>query len=123
MFKSTAKFVMAMIVMTIVCTIVWEVFVFGRLYYCSDPLLDFLHPGDWVHSVNGHLVAVVPHVVAGPTNGLDTDTIKEGWSVTRLWHLWICFIAVSVVLSILLAQIRWVRKQSTERIYEDSHAA
>jgi hypothetical protein len=118
MFKSTAKFVIAMFVMTIVCTIVWNTFVFGRLYYCSDPVWDYLHPGDWVHTIDGHPPAVVHYVVAGPRNGFDTDTIKEGWSMTRLLHLWYCFVAISIVISILLAWIRWIPK----RIYEDTHA-
>jgi hypothetical protein len=119
MSKSIAKFIVALSVMTIVCTIVWEVCVFGGLYYCSDPLLDFLRPGDWVHNTGGHPVAIVRQVVIGPTNGLDIDTIKEGWSVNRLWHLWYGFVAVSVVISILLGRIRWIPK----RIYENTHVA
>jgi hypothetical protein len=79
--------------------------------------LDFLHPGDWVHNINGHPATVVRHVVIGPTNGLDTDTIKAGWSVSRLWSLWYSFVAVSLVISILLAWIRW----TPERIYENTH--
>lgn len=118
MFKNAAKFVIAMTVMTIVCTIVWQEFVTDELYNCTDPAwLDFLSPGGWVHSHNGQPVALVPVITGGAMS--DPDTIKEGWSVGRLWYLWYSFVAVSAVISILLAWIRWIPKQ----IYEFDRAA
>src|SRR5450432_1147229 len=118
MFKSAAKFVVVIFVMTIVCTVVWQSFVTDKLYNCTDPAwLDFLSPGDWVHSHDGQPVAFVPVIVGGSMS--DPDTIKQGWSVARLWYLWYSFVAVSVVVSILLAWIRWIPK----RIYKDTHAA
>ena len=108
-----AKFVIVMFVMTIVCTIVWQEFVTDKLYNCTDPAwLDFLSPGNWVHSHNGQPVAFVPVIIGGSMS--DPDTIKEGWSVARLWYLWYSFVAVSVVISVLLARIRWIPKQSKE---------
>lgn len=89
------KFIIAVFAMTIICTILWEVFVNGQLYDCTDPgWLDFLSPGDWVHF--GHDVEYVPHVVAGRSMS-DPDTIKLGWSVTKLWCLWFSFVGVSLV--------------------------
>lgn len=123
MFKNIRKFIVAFFLMTIVCSIIWEVFVYGRLYYCSDPLLlDFLTPGDWVHEVAGHPVTVVQHVAAGPTNGFDTDTIKAGWSVTRLWHLWYGFVFASLVISIIFSQMRWVRRKRPDADFHHNHA-
>ena len=112
---SAAKFVIFMFVMTIVCSIVWDTFVYGRLYYCSDPLWDYVHPGNWVHNVDGYPVAVVNHVVAGPTNGIDRDTIKAGWNTTRLWHLWFSFVGISMVASILLSWVRWISREDLVR--------
>ena len=118
-FKSVAKFVIVIFVMTIVCTIVWQEFVTDRLYNCTDPgWLDFLSPGDWVHSHNGP-VKFVPVITGGAMS--DPDTIKDGWSVTRLWYLWFSFVAVLTVTSILLARIRWVPKKLTKQVYEDCH--
>jgi hypothetical protein len=113
MFKSAAKFVIVMLVMTIVCTFVWQEFVTDKLYNCTDPgWLDFLSPGDWVHSHNGEPVAFVPVIIGGSMS--DPDTIKDGGSIARLWYLWYSFVAVSVVISILLARIRWIPKQSKD---------
>lgn len=101
-----AKFVALMFLMTIVCTIVWQEFVTDRLYNCTDPAwLDFLTPGDWVHAHDGQPIMVVAKIV--PRGMSDPDTIKEGWSVTRLWCLWYSFVGVSVVLSALLSWPRW----------------
>src|SRR6476620_4884904 len=85
-FKSAAKFAIVLLAMTVACTIAWEVLINGTLYNCTDPgFLDFLSPGDWVHFNHG--VVYVPHIVTGRSMS-DPDTIKEGWSVTRLWFLW-----------------------------------
>ena len=117
--KCVVKFVVMMFLMTIVCTFVWQQFVTDRLYNCTDPgWLDFLSPGDWVHSHDGKPVAFVPVITGGPMT--DPDTIKDGWSVARLWYLWYSFVTVSVVISVLLARIRWIPKQITEQIH---HAA
>ena len=101
-----AKFVIAFIAMTIVCTFVWQMSVYGKLYYCSDPVLDFLDPGNWVHMVNDQPVQVVSHVVVSSSWSVP-DSIKEGWSTTRLWHLWWSFVAVSLIVSLVLSQVYW----------------
>jgi hypothetical protein len=96
--KIAAKFVISMIVMTIVCTFIWEL-VADRLYDCTDAFgFDYWQPGNWVH---GH-IAVVHHVVHGRSMS-EPDTIKEGWSVRGLWYLWYSFVFGSVFVSIVLA--------------------
>jgi len=81
-----SKFVAAIIVCTIASTLIWEQFVAGTIYHCTDPgYLDFLSPGHWGHA---------------PQYG---DTIRAGWSTTGLWWLWYSFIIVSVVVSITFA--------------------
>jgi hypothetical protein len=106
-FKITAKFVIVAFLMTILCTAVWQNFVTDVLYNCTDPAwLDFLSPGNWVHFHNGEPVAFVPVITGGSMS--DPDTIKEGWSVARLWHLWDGFVIVSAGISVFLARIRWI---------------
>jgi hypothetical protein len=110
-FKRTAKFVVVMFAMTIVCTGVWQCFVTDKLYNCTDPgWLDFLSPGDWVHVHDGKPVALVPVITGGSMS--DPDTIREGWSVARLWYLWYSLVAISVVIGVLLTLIRWIPKQT-----------
>jgi hypothetical protein len=123
-FKSAAKFIIVMFVMTIVCTIVWQDIVTEYLYdNTDDNIMGYLHPfyGDfWIGQV-GFPVVTVQHVVHG--RGMSApDEIKEGWSIPKLWCLWFSFVTVSTVISILLARIRWIPKQNTKPIYEDSHA-
>jgi len=111
--KCAAKGVIVMFVMTILCTFVWQEFVTDKLYNCTDPgWLDFLSPGDWVHGQ----FAIVPIIKRGAMS--DPDTIKAGWSISRLWYLWSSFIAVSVIISVLLARFRWIPNGNARRDYE-----
>ena len=104
--KSLVKFVIVMFVMPIVCTIVWQEVVTEYLYDCTDDnLLGFLGPGDWVHFHHG--VVYVPHVTHNHSMS-DPDSIRQGWSMTGLWCLWCSFVAVSVLISMLLARRRWI---------------
>jgi hypothetical protein len=102
------KFVCAMIVTTIVCTWVGEDWLDGRVYMCTDgPTVFYLSPGDWVHAHNGYPVVVVKRIVPPHDMG-DPDTIKEGWSVTGLWCVWILFFGFSLLVSFLFARVSWV---------------
>ena len=59
--------------------------------------------------VAGRPVAVVQHIVHHRSMS-EPDTIKEGWSVTRLWHLWYAFVVGSVFISVILALILGFQK-------------
>jgi hypothetical protein len=98
----TAAFLLSLLACTILCTIIWGDFVEGKLYNCTDSVpFDFLRPGDWVHSHDGLPVAVVPKI--NPSDSMSMpDSIKEGWSVPKLWCLWCSFIAVSIAISVSL---------------------
>jgi hypothetical protein len=102
-------FLLAMVLMTIVCTLVWDRYVNARLYDCTDAVgFDYLHPGDWVH---GHVVAV-PTITHNHSMS-EPDTIKEGWSVNRLWYLWLTFFAVSIMVSTGFALLPWIPKRDS----------
>jgi hypothetical protein len=103
------KFVISMIVMTIICTWTWDAFLNGKVYYCTDGGLgDYFGPGDWVHAHDGHPIVVVHQIV--PAHDMsDPDTIKEGWSVTGLWCVWILFFSVSLIVSTMFAWISWIK--------------
>ena len=111
--KSAAKFAIVMIAMTIVCAIVWQEVVAEHLYDCTDSVPgDFLRPGDWVHSFAGHSIVSVQNVVHGRSMS-EPDAIKQGWSMTGLWLLWLSFVAISAVVSVLLARKRWFPDTTT----------
>src|SRR5690348_16935789 len=85
----------------LVCTIAWGAWFPGKLYNCTDAVgFDFLQPGNWVH---GNYVTVVK---INPYDSMSMpDSIKEGWSVPKLWLLWWSFVAVSVAISALLTSL------------------
>jgi asparagine N-glycosylation enzyme membrane subunit Stt3 len=91
----TATLLMALLFCTVVCTLVWENLVVGKIFNCTDSLpFNFLNPGDWVL---GDYVTVAK---INPSDPMDKpDSIKEGWSIPRLWLLWGAFVFASVALS------------------------
>jgi hypothetical protein len=103
-----ATFLLAMLLCTVFCTILWQNFVTDKLYNCTDPAwLDFLSPGDWVHDWDHHHpIAVVAKVVTGRSME-EPDEIKAGWSVTRLWWLWCSWVAASMLASYLVSRWLW----------------
>ena len=111
--KSAVKFVIVMIAMTIVCAIAWQEVVAEHLYDCTDSVPgDFFRPGDWVHAFDGHSIVPVAHVVHGRSMS-EPDTIRQGWSMTGLWLLWLSFVAISAVVSVLLARKSWFPDKTT----------
>ena len=108
----TIVFLILMLVCAISCTIVWGDFVDGKLYNCTDSIpFGFLHPGDWVHSNNGLFVAAVTKI--DPSDPMDKpDSLKEGWSVPKLWLLWWSFVAASVVMSASLTFLFFRHRKS-----------
>jgi hypothetical protein len=101
--RFAVKFVITMIVMTIVSTLAWDAFVNGKVYGNPDGgSLDYWFVGDWVH----HPVTV-QRIIGGRPMG-EPDTIKEGWSVFGLWCLWFSFLGTSIIVSVLAASARWI---------------
>jgi len=92
-----AIFIGAMFVSTIACAVIWQYQVTDNLYHCTDSVgFDyFAGPSGWVHGdVAGH-------------PGDYGDTIKPGWNMAKLKVLWIGFMAISFLLSLLVA---WLPK-------------
>ena len=108
MLKSIAKFVIVLVVMTVIFSMIWGELITDRLYNCTDAVgFDYLQPGNWVHGQ----VAFVGHVLAGRSMS-EPDIIKEGWSAAGLWGLWLSFFILSLVASVLLARKAWVPRGS-----------
>jgi hypothetical protein len=107
----TVKFVIAMLVMCIICAFVWDDVVMENLYNDTDEnMFGFLSPGGWVSDWDGqHPIVQVDHIVHGGPMG-DPDTIKKGWTVADLWLLWFGFIGVSAVISVGAARFSWTPK-------------
>jgi hypothetical protein len=104
--KIAAKFILSLTVMTVICTLAWDV-VGEQLYDCTDPVgFDYLQPGNWVHGD----VVVVDHVIHHRSMS-EPDTIKAGWSVGRLWILWFLFIVFSIVISVRLSFVTWISRR------------
>jgi hypothetical protein len=100
---TTVKFVIVLFVMTIFCMIGWAL-VADEVYDCTDPgFIDFLSPGDWVHSLPGHPVTTAQKIVHGRSM-IEPDTIKQGWSEPGLWCLWFSFVGVSFAISFFLSR-------------------
>lgn len=102
------KFVAALGVLIIACTVIWESRINGHLYVCTDPgFLDFLDPGDWVHK-NYVEVDRFDH----PRSMSEPDAVLKGWSKERLWFLWYGFVGLSVAISFVVAITPWTRKST-----------
>jgi hypothetical protein len=104
---SVAIFCVAMLTMTIVCTILWDDYLNGTVYACSDG-------GDWEYLIldwstigNGNFPAVVVPRIHDLTSMNDPDELKEGWSVARLWSVWYSFLGGSIAVSLLAAGFPW----------------
>ena len=106
------EFTLAMIVTTICCAAFWEVSLDGKVYSCSDGgMIDYLTPGDWVHSLASHPVTVVSKIVP-PRDMSYPDAIKVGWSVDKLWHIWISLLCASLAISAAFASLPWTQAYS-----------
>jgi hypothetical protein len=103
-FIGTIKFVVTFAVMTIVCEVVWGRFVDGVLYNCTDEIGGYLTPDNFVHEYAGMRVRVVKQINSNDSMS-SGDSIKEGWTIDRLWYLWFAFLGTSVMVSIALARL------------------
>jgi hypothetical protein len=104
-----AVFVIGLSLMIAASTMAWDVFINGKLYYCTDGgALDFLAVGDWVHHPES-----VAHIV--PRSMSEPDEIKQGWSMAGLKFLWGSFVVVSVLVSAMLASRLWFTTKTQAR--------
>lgn len=113
-----AKFSIVMYLMMIVCSIVWQSVVVEYLYdNTDDNLVGFMGPffGDFWIGQGGFPIVAVKHVVHSRSMS-DPDEIKEGWSIPKLFCLWLSLFAISIGLSIWLAKIPWIPNVSMKRI-------
>lgn len=108
MTRRVKRFIIVLFGMTILSSLVWQ-YVGDQLYDCTDDnMAGFLRPGDWVHRIDGREVVVVPKIVHNYSMS-EPDTIKEGWSIGRLWGLWLSFCFFSVGISLLVAWAPWTQ--------------
>jgi hypothetical protein len=90
-----ATFLMMLLVCFILSGIVWQILLPEKVYNCTDDnFFGFLRPGDWIHGA----YVTVPKI--DPSDSMSKpDSIKEGWSVAKLWCVWLLFIFASVAAS------------------------
>jgi len=86
------------------------------LFACPMPDIKEILPSAYIV----HPVVAVRQVVHGSSMS-EPDTINEGWSVAGLWCLWLSFVAVSLVISIVLARMPWIPRLQLEIDYEHTH--
>lgn len=93
----TGRFLFAFLGCTVICTILWERFVFRSIYQCTDPVLpEYLRLpplGEWSHSSE------------------PGDWIKPGWSNSQVSALWYSMAAGSILISALSASATGKQKQ------------
>ena len=108
--KSAVKFVIAMVLLTVLMTMAWGAIFPGRIYFCTDEVgFDYLSPGNWVHGT--------PEVVDDVRESSDRDmgqpdVILEGWTVPKIWGVWILMFSTSVALGLFTARLRWLHSPS-----------
>jgi hypothetical protein len=119
--KHILKFVAVFTTLTLVMTITWDVYFPRKIYYCTDHVgLGYLQPGDWVHGE----IEFVDEVAALVTRDMShPDILLRGWTVNRLWMVWISMFGSSLVIAALLSHCRWRQVQSTQIIQDGQQAA
>jgi hypothetical protein len=113
---SAVIFVVAMIVMTIVCTVAWETCLAGKVYVNTDDGDGGGYPsaGNWVGNDEGFPIVLVKQMM--PVNSMgDPDELKIGWSVGRLRVVSRIFFGISLLVSIWLAALPSVNLVSLAR--------
>ena len=95
-----ARFLLALFLLNLIAVLIWSSAVEGELYYCSDEIgFGYLAPGDWVHE------PIVSRDFAEKTGSMeDPDLIREGWSETSLWLLWMGVFGITILLSSLFGK-------------------
>jgi len=103
-----ATFLITLLVCLILSGIIWQILLPGKVYNCTDDnIFGFLWPGDWIH---GNYVTV-PKI--DPSDSMSKpDSIKEGWSVPKLWLLWWAFVFASAAISTSLTFLLFRSRKS-----------
>jgi hypothetical protein len=109
------KFLLCIVLLSLGLEVLWETQIGPNLYDCTDECgFGYLMPGEWVHGK----LATASKVMHGRWMG-EPDMIKEGWTVPRLWMLWLACFGGSVALSMSLARTHWIPRH-LERIFLES---
>jgi hypothetical protein len=106
---STALFFTAMLIMTILCTVLWDTWLNGKVYGCPDGGTCDYWLLSWAAIGNGNYPAVTVDRIHISSMS-DPDQLKTGWSVVRLWVIWFSFFGGSLLVSFLLASLPWSRR-------------
>lgn len=119
--KHLLKFVAVFTTLTLVMAIAWDVYFPRKIYYCTDHVgLDYLHPSDWVHGE----VEYVDEVAALVTRDMGhPDILLRGWTMDRLWMVWISMFGFSLVVSAILSHCSWRQVPSSPKIQDGQQAA
>lgn len=97
-----------MIALTIFSALIWQQVVAEYLYDCTDSVQgDFFRPGDWIHSPDGNPVITVRQIVHGRSLS-EPDAIRQDWSKTGLWLVWLSLIGISTIASVVIARKSWL---------------
>ena len=107
---SVIIFGVTMVGMTILCCAAWDRCLAGRVYWNSDDMDGggYLNPGRWVGSSDGFPVVTVNQIVPTPSMS-HPDELKIGWTVRRLLCVWWSLFALSMIVSMWLAALAWVK--------------
>ena len=96
---SAVVFLSVLFGLTIIMTIIWDFTLHERVYNCTDSVpFGYLNPGGWVH---GEIIYVDEIVDNVPMS--DPDSILSGWSLSKLWTIWISMFGGSLILSYICA--------------------
>lgn len=99
------KFLAVFAVISLPCALAWSWFVTDALYRCTDSVPGgYFTPGKWVHDP-----VVIRDDVVEPGGMNQPDSIKSGWSKSRLLALWFAFSIPSAVASGFLASLPWTK--------------
>ncbi|MBK1826473.1 hypothetical protein [Haloferula rosea] len=85
--------------LNLLLAVAWEAWFPENIYHCTDSLgMDYFLPGDWIHgewqssdTIEAH------HDMSQP------DTLKSGWTLSKLWLAWLGCVSTSIAASHLVA--------------------
>lgn len=99
---SVIGFILLFGAFTLMMAAVWEFTIHERVYNCTDSLpFGYFSPGTWVH---GDIV-YLEDIPFGRSMS-EPDAIKVGWSMSKLWTLWIGMVITSAVFSWFLSRYK-----------------